>query len=64
LEPIVLRDEEPPEDAVVVVRGGEMRSDHLRRTATRAYQEVGLYLVSVFAAIEDDVETSAGGNPT
>ncbi len=38
---ISIRDEEVPYDANVVVRGGEMNSDHVRRTATDAYDELG-----------------------
>ena len=53
---IALRDEDVPDDTVVVVRGGEMNSDHVRRTATDAYDEFGLYTVSVFLALDASVE--------
>ena len=52
---IALRDEDVPDDAVVVVRGGEMNSDHVRRSATDAYDEFGLYAVSVFLAQDASV---------
>jgi hypothetical protein len=47
---IALRDEDVPVDAVVVVRGGEMNSDHVRRTATDAHDEFGVYTVSGFSS--------------
>jgi hypothetical protein len=53
---IALRDEDVPADAVVVVRGGEMNGDHVRRTATDAYDEYGLYTVSVFLVLDSSVE--------
>jgi len=53
---IALRDEDVPDDAVVVVRGGEMNSDHVRRSATDAYDEFGLYAVSVFLVQDASVE--------
>lgn len=63
VEPIVLRDEDPPEDVVVVVRGGAMESAYLRRTALDAYDEVGLYTVSVFLAPDDSVEALCAREP-
>jgi hypothetical protein len=63
LEPIVLRDEAPPEDAVVVVRGGQMDSEYVRRTAQDAHDEVGLYTVSVFLALDDSVDVVCAGEP-
>ena len=53
---IALRDEAVPEDAVVVVRGGQMNSDLVRRTATDAHDEFGLYAVSVFLVLDSSVE--------
>jgi len=52
----VVRVEEAPDDAIVVVRGGEMNSDTVRRTATDAFDEYGVYSVSVFVAIDASVE--------
>ena len=46
MRPIVVRDEEAPDDVVVVVRGGEMNGDTVRRTATDAFDEFGIYTVS------------------
>ena len=45
MKELVLREELPPDDVVVVVRGGEMNSDFVRRTATRSYEEVGVFTV-------------------
>lgn len=63
MDPIVLRDEDPPEDAVVVVRGGKMDSEFVRRTALDAYDELGLYTVSVFLALDDPVEVLCAREP-
>ncbi len=38
----------PPEDGVVVVRGGEMNSDFVVKTASRSFDEIGLWTLSVF----------------
>lgn len=43
---LVLREELSPDDAIVVVRGGEMNSDFVRRTARRSYEEVGVAKVT------------------
>jgi hypothetical protein len=45
---IELRDELPPDDGIVVVRGGQMNSDFVVRTASRSFDEIGLWTVSVF----------------
>lgn len=63
MEPIVLRDEDPPNDIVVVVRGGQMDSDYVRRTALDSYDELGLYTVSVFLALDDPVEVLCAREP-
>ena len=53
---IELRDEEPPDDVVVVVRGGEMNSAFVRRSAQDTHDEVGLYAISVFLAVDESYE--------
>lgn len=63
MNPIVLRPEEPPDDAVVVVRGGEMTGGFVRRTATDAHDELGIYAVSVFLALDADVEELCAAEP-
>ncbi len=51
---IALRGEEPPDDTVVVIRGGEkgLTAETLRRTATATQREFGFYGVSVFLALD------------
>lgn len=63
MSPIVLRDEEPPADVLVVVRGGEMRSDYVRRTAADARDEFGIYAVSVFLALDEPVRDLCAREP-
>jgi hypothetical protein len=43
MNPLVLRDELPPADTVVVVRGGEMNSEFVRASA----QDASMTLVSL-----------------
>ena len=64
MKPIVLRAEEPPDDVVVVIRGGEMTGDFVRRTATDAHVELGIYAVSVFLTLDATVEELCGTNPS
>jgi len=61
VEPIVLRDEDPED--VVVVGAAPMESAYLRRTALDAYDEVGLYTVSVLLALDDWVDALCARKP-
>jgi hypothetical protein len=63
MRPFALRSEDPPDDAVVVVRGGEMNSEHVRRTASQSHEELGIYGVSVFLALDDDLIGLCRGEP-
>jgi hypothetical protein len=56
MTPLRLRDDYPPNDALVVIRGGEMNSDYVLRTATRSFEEFGIWTVSVFVAESGTVE--------
>jgi hypothetical protein len=56
MRPIVVRDEEAPDETVVVVRGGEMNGDTVRRTAADAFDEFGIYTVSVFLTLDATVD--------
>jgi hypothetical protein len=62
VRPIIVRDEEPPDDTVVVVRG-EMNGDTVRRTASDTFDEFGIYTVSVFLALDDTVEVLCRDRP-
>lgn len=52
----IVRDEAPPDDTVVVVRGGLAAADSIRRTAEVSYTLHGFYGVSVFLAFDTTVE--------
>lgn len=56
MSPIVLRDEEPPGEAVVIVRGGLSTSARVRESAADAFDEYGIYAVSVFLTLDESVE--------
>lgn len=53
----ILRDEVPPDDAVVVIRGGlhSLDPDRVRATAEDSFLDTGVYGISVFAAHDGDV---------
>jgi hypothetical protein len=59
-----LRGEEPPDDAIVVVRAGAhgLTDETLRRTATAAHDEFGFYGVSVFLALDVSVDELCAQN--
>ena len=63
MRPFALRSEEPPDDTVVVVRGGEMNSDYVRRAAGQSFDELGVYGVSVFLALDKDVVDLCSSEP-
>lgn len=63
MRPLVLRSEDPPEDAVVVVRGGEMNSDFVRETARDSFEEFGVYSISVFLALDVPVDELCAAEP-
>ena len=48
---VVLRDEEPPNDATIVVRGGLLLAESIRRTAERCRREYGFLGLSVYGAV-------------
>lgn len=54
---VALRGEEPPDDAVVVVRAGAngLSRDGIARTADRSSRAFGFLGVSVFLAVDHDV---------
>jgi hypothetical protein len=52
VRPILLRDEDPPADAVIVVRGGVLSADSVRRTVERCRRQFGFLGVSVYSAVE------------
>ena len=51
MRPVLLRDEDPPGDAEVVVRGGLLTPESVQRTAERCRREYGFLGLSVYAAI-------------
>ena len=60
---LALRNEEPPGDAIVVVRGGEMASEYVRRTARDAFDETGVYSVSVYLALDEPLAELCRSEP-
>jgi len=53
---LFLRKEAPPDDAIVVIRGGNMMLESLRKSAEASFRETGLYLISVFLVEEQELE--------
>lgn len=60
---LALRNEDAPDDAVVVVRGGEMASEYVRRTALDAFDETGVYSISVYLALDEPLTELCVGEP-
>jgi hypothetical protein len=60
---LALRNEEPPDETVVVVRGGEMASDYVRRTARDAFDETGVYSLSVYLTLDEPLAEMCRGEP-
>jgi len=58
-----IRGEEPPADTVVIIRAGVMAPESIRRTATDAFEDYGMYLVSVEAVLEGTVEATCRTSP-
>jgi hypothetical protein len=58
MQPPVLRDEDPPDDAVVVIRGGlhSLDAEKVIAVCEDSFDDFGFYGLSVFAAIDGDVE--------
>lgn len=63
MRPLILRDEMPPDDAVVVVRGGTMNSEFVRSSATDAFDDFGFFGVSVSLALDSAVEYLCATDP-
>lgn len=62
--PEVLRDEEPPDDLLLVVRGGvnSLSDTILDRSVGDSWEQYGFFGVSVFAAPEDDLVALSDAN--
>ena len=58
MHPPELRDEQPPDDAVVVIRGGlhSLDAEKVIEVCEDSFADFGFYGLSVFAALDGDVE--------
>ena len=58
MRPPELRDEDPPDDAVVVIRGGlhSLDAEKVIEVCLDSFADFGFYGLSVFAAPDGDVE--------
>lgn len=54
MNPLRRRAEDPPDDTLVVVRGGTLDAARLRRDATLTFRRFGEHGVSVLAAPDDE----------
>lgn len=59
--PLPLRAEQPPDDAVVVLRAGMMATDGLRRSAERTFDAYAVYGISVEGVVERTVLDACRG---
>jgi hypothetical protein len=58
-----VRHEEVPDDTLVVIRGGVMDEDSVRRDARTAFLRFGEYGVSVLAAPDENALREVGAGP-
>lgn len=52
MRPITIRDEDPPNDEVIVVRGGLLSRESVGRAARKCREEHGFLGVSVYGAVQ------------
>ncbi len=52
MRPIVLRDESPPDDATIVVRGGLLAADSVQMSLERCRRQYGFLGLSVYGAVD------------
>lgn len=62
-DPIVLRDEPIPDDAVVIIRGGELAPATARKAVLNNRAKHGYFGLSVEAALDADWETVCRTSP-
>jgi hypothetical protein len=55
VRPIVLRDESPPDDATIVVRGGLLAADSVQMSLERCRRQYGFLGLSVYGAVNMSV---------
>ena len=63
VEPLAIRKEQPPDDTTVVVRAGVMAPETIVVTATDAFDDYGIYMVSVEAALDVSVDELCRTSP-
>jgi len=59
--PLPLRSEQPPDDAAVVLRGGVLRADAVRRAAERTFQLYAVFGISVEGVLDMTVQEACSG---
>lgn len=60
--PLPLRPEQPPDDTTVVLRGGAMGLDSVRRAAERTFDLYAVFGISVEGVLETTVQKACGGD--
>ncbi|MGH9244280.1 MAG: hypothetical protein ACRD29_08170 [Acidimicrobiales bacterium] len=55
-EPLPTRSEQPPDDALIVIRAGIMDSGNVERATTQCFERYGLYAISIEAVIDMTVD--------
>lgn len=63
VEPLLIRQEEPPDDAVIVIRAGVMDSGDLGKSAMQCFERYGLLAISVEAVIDATVDEACRTSP-
>ena len=60
--PLPLRSEQPPDDTTVVLRGGAMSADNVRRAAERTFDLYAIFGISVEGVLESTVQEASRGD--
>jgi len=63
VERLPIRHEEPPEDAVIVIRAGVMDSANLEKAAAQCFDRYGVFAISVEAVIGMTVDQACRTSP-
>jgi hypothetical protein len=63
VQQLPLRREDPPDDAVIIIRAGIMERDAVVRSATQCFQGYGVHGISVEAAVNERVDSACANSP-
>jgi hypothetical protein len=63
VQQLPLRREDPPDDALIIIRAGIMERDAVVRSATQCFEGYGVHGISVEAAVDERVDSACANSP-